>query len=297
MARDQLVYDRVLEERYQSHPTRRGQFVELHKEFGRPVVTLFTSFRYPVMLEDDDADMLEGVLRNLDLSDGLVLCISSPGGDGLAAERIVNMCRGYSGTGEYWALVPGKAKSAGTMVCFGASKIIMGPTSELGPIDPQFQEGPQLFSVFNVVQSYEDLFKRAVKEQGNLQPYLQQLANYDEREIAEMRAQLALSEDIAARVLADGMMKGRTQKTILNKIKTFLTPERTKTHGRPIYRDEAAACGLNVEMADPDAQHWACVYDLYIRTSNFVQTEASKCIESGEHSYSTGVPLAPSQGG
>ncbi|MFL5781245.1 MAG: SDH family Clp fold serine proteinase [Thermoleophilaceae bacterium] len=291
MARAPLVYDRVLEERYQSHPTRRDLFVKLGNEFGRPVVTLFTSFRYPVMLEDDDADMLEGVLRNLDLSDGLVLCISSPGGDGLAAERIVNMCRGYSGTGEYWALVPGKAKSAGTMVCFGASKIIMGPTSELGPIDPQFQEGAQRFSVFNVVQSYKDLFERAVKEQGNLQPYLQQLANYDEREIAEMRSQLALSQDIAARVLASGMMKGKAQKTILNKIKTFLTPERTKTHGRPIYREEADDCGLNVEMADPDAQHWACVYDLYIRSNNFVQTEVSKCIESREHSYSVGAPI------
>lgn len=286
MARAPLVYDRVLNERYQAHATRREQFVELRESFGRPVVTLFTSFHYPVMMTDDDADMLEGVLRNLDLSDGLVLCISSPGGDGLAAERIVNMCRGYSGTGEYWALVPGKAKSAGTMVCFGASKIIMGPTSELGPIDPQVQEGQQVFSVFNVVESYEDLFKRAVKERGNLQPYLQQLENYDAREIAEMRSQLALSEDIAARLLKSGMMQKTSQAQILKKIKTFLTPERTKTHGRPIYRDEAASCGLNIDMADPDAQHWACVYDLYIRTNNFVQTDQAKCIESEEHSYS-----------
>ncbi len=290
MARAPLVYEQVLNETHQSHATRRGLFTLLGEHFGRPVVTVFTSFRYPVTLEDDDADMLEGVLRSLDLSSGLALCISSPGGDGLAAERIVNMCRNYSGTGEYWAIVPGKAKSAGTMVCFGASKIIMGPTSELGPVDPQLIEGESFFSVYNVISSFEDLFKRAVNEKGNLQPYLQQLGNYDAREIAEMRAQQALSEDISARVLASGMMSGTDEKAILKKIKTFLTPERTKAHGRPIYPDEAEECGLAIDKTDPRASHWECVYDLYIRTNNFVQTAASKSIESEHHSYSVAAP-------
>jgi ClpP class serine protease len=98
------------------------------------------------------------------------------------------------------------------MICFGASKIIMGATSELGPIDPQLtipESGViKRFSVYNVVESYRDLFSRAVNEKGNLQPYLQQLANYDEREIKELKAALSLSEDIAIRTLASGMMKG-----------------------------------------------------------------------------------------
>jgi ClpP class serine protease len=150
--------------------------------------------------------MLEGVLQSLDLASGLVLCINSPGGDGLAAERIVNMCRAYSGTNDYWALVPGKAKSAGTLVCFGASKIIMGPTSELGPVDPQYRDGRNVFSAYNVIRSYESLFRRAVKASGNLQPYLQQLQNYDEREIEELRSAMALSQDISERVLGSGML-------------------------------------------------------------------------------------------
>jgi hypothetical protein len=287
-----LVYDRILEEENQGHSTRRPLFRDLGEQFGRPVVSFFTSFRFPVMIQDDDADMLEGVLRSLDLSEGLILCISSPGGDGLAAERIVNMCREYSGTGEYWVIVPGKAKSAGTMICFGASKIFMGPTSELGPIDPQLQEGTQVFSAFNIVASYRELFEKAVKEEGNLEPYLQQLQHYDEREIAELQSQLELSEDIAARVLASGMMKGTAKKTILKNIKMFLTPEQTKTHGRPIYRDEAKNCGLNIDAAEADSDSWSNVYDLYIRTNNLVQTNASKCIESATHSYSTGLAAA-----
>ena len=52
----------------------------------------------------------------MDLSKGLALIISSPGGDGLAAERIINVCRHYSETKEYWAVVPNKAKSTARMV-------------------------------------------------------------------------------------------------------------------------------------------------------------------------------------
>src|ERR1041385_1829972 len=170
----------VMEETQQTLATREDLYVEIEKLLGRPVVSYFTSFRYPVMIEDADADMLEGVLQNIDLTNGLALVISSPGGIGLAAERIINICRTYSGTGEFWAIVPGKAKSAATMICFGASKIYMGPSSELGPVDPQWtvrdEKGVlKRYSLFNVVESYDELFKKAVRAKGNLHPYLQQL--------------------------------------------------------------------------------------------------------------------------
>ncbi len=218
---ERLIHKRVLNEQGQMHETRKVLFVSLEKELKRPVITFFTSFVHPVMIEDADADMLEGVLRKTDLSKGLALIISSPGGDGLTSERIINICRSYSGTKEYWVIVPGKAKSAATMICLGASKIIMGSSSELGPIDPQIaiteDNKVKRFSVYNIVESYNELFSKAVKEKGNLQPYLQQLSNYDEREIKEMKSAMALSEDIA--IYKDiiirhdaGIERGRNQK-------------------------------------------------------------------------------------
>lgn len=284
-----VIFQQVMIEQNQGHETRRRIFVELEKELKRPVVSFFTSFSFPVMIENTDSDMLEGVLQKMDLSQGLILFISSPGGDGLAAERIINVCRSYSKTGEYWIIVPGKARSAATMICFGASKIIMGATSELGPIDPQLATSKsgvvRRFSVYNVVESYDNLFSRAVKEKGNLQPYLHQLANYDEREIKEFRAALALSEDIAIRTLASGMMKGMSSSVIKKEIEIFLTPKRTKTHGRPIYREEALKCGLRIESRDVKDKFWRLVYELYIRTNNFVSKKAAKCIESENHSF------------
>lgn len=246
MEEDRLVIEHVMEEQYQGHSTRRSLYLQLEREVGMPVISYFTSFKYPVMIEDSDADMLEGVLQKCDLSKGFVLLLSSPGGSGLAAERVINVCRSYSGTGHYVALVPGEAKSAATMICLGASKIIMGKTSELGSIDPQVvveeENKVMWFSIYNVVRSYEELFEKAVKEKGNLEPYLQQLANYDAREIAEFRSSLSLSEDIAIKALKTGMLSELSEKGIKKKIKHFLTPEKVKNHGRPIYAQDALNC-------------------------------------------------------
>jgi ClpP class serine protease len=236
------------------------------------------------MLEDTDAEVLEGMLQKLDLSEGFALFLSSYGGYGEAAERIVNVCRNASGTGEFWAIIPGKAKSAATMVCFGSSKIWMGASSELGPIDPQLtvvEDGRRkTFSVWNLVKSYDDLFKRAVREQGNLEPYIQQLQRYDYREIQEYQAAILLAEDIAIRSLKSGMMRRRSEKTIQSQIKIFLTPQRTKSHGRPIYRDEAATCGLNIEQVEINTKIGQLVYELHVRLNTFVSSNAYKCMES-----------------
>lgn len=283
------VIERVQEERMQGPSTRKRLYVQLEKEIGRPVVSFFTSLTRQSMLEDTDADMLEGILQNMDLSKGVALFLSSYGGYGEAAERIINVCRNASGTGEFWAIVPGKAKSAATMVCFGSSKIWMGASSELGPIDPQLtilEDGRRKsFSVWNIVKSYDDLFRRAVREQGNLEPYIQQLQKYDYREIQEFQSAILLSEDIAVRSLKSGMMRRRAEKAIKSQIKIFLTPQRTKSHGRPIYRDEAKKCGLSIEPMEISTTIGQLVYELHLRLNTVVSTTANKCIESREASF------------
>jgi ClpP class serine protease len=265
------VYQHVMTEQNQGHETRYKLYLDLEKELNMPIVSFCTSFLFPVMIED--ADMIEGLLQKIDLSNGLALLVNSPGGIGIAAERILNICKSYSGTGEFVAIVPGKAKSAATMVCMGASKIYMSKTSELGPIDPQItiqkDDKKMNIAVCNLVQSYKDLFEQAVKAKGNLQPFLQQLANYDAREIKEYEAAIELSEDVAVRALQNGMMKGTTKEEIRKKIKIFLTPEETKSHGRSIFYEEAKKCGLKIELMDLKSQIWKLSYELFVRTYNY----------------------------
>ena len=288
---DKLVVQQIAEERRQGAGTRKELYSKLEQELGLPVVSFFTSFRYAVMIEDNDSDMIEGILQKCPLDNGFALLISSPGGNGLTAERIINVCRSYSGTRNYVVIVPRKAKSAATMICFGASKIIMGNSSELGAIDPQQviveeDKRQKWFSVYNIVSSYRRLFDEAVKTKGNLQPYLQQLANYDEREIAECETVLELSEDIAIKTLKSGMMAGKSYKQIKKKIEIFLTPKETKVHGRPIYAKEAERHGLKIEIADVRSTMWMLVYELYVRLNGVVSNEnIGKCIECKDYSF------------
>lgn len=278
------VQQRVNDEVMQGHSTRCRLIEKVEALLDRPVLAYFTSFIRPVMIDDEDAAMLEDVLRTMDLTKGLALVINSPGGSGLAAERIIHLCRQYSGTSEYFAVVPNKAKSAATMVCLGASKIFMGISSELGPIDPQItvREGDssKIFSVCNLVDSYKKLFDRAIKTKGNLEPFLQQLNHYDERAIKEMERAISLSEDIAIKSLKSGMLSSETEPAIRKKIKDFLTPEGKKDHGRPIYHLECSKAGLDVEYVKPEDELWGALYELHVRGNRCVSMGCTKLIET-----------------
>jgi len=291
------VYQSVLDERFQTPASRRGLFKKVSSAFsGRCVVTFFTSFQYPVQIDDNDCDMLLSVLQQTpDLSKGLVLMISSPGGDTLAAERMVNICRAYSGTGDYWALVPGRAKSAATIICMGASKIIMAAPSELGPVDPQIirEENGETkwFSAFSLVNGYKTLFNEAVSSSGNVEPYVQQLAHYDIRDINTWQGFIDVSRDIAIKILASGMMSGCSKPDIEQKIKVFLDPSAgTQIHGRAIYATEAKACDLNVEELSVKSPLWDPIYELYYRTDMYVSTRAAKVVESQSEAFYTPAP-------
>ena len=238
--------------------------------------------------------MLQSVLQQEDLSNGLAVMLSSPGGDGLAAERMVRVCRSYSGTKDFWAIVPGKAKSAGTLVCMGASKILMAPPSELGPVDPQIIriEGGNRssYSADSLVSGYKKLFESAVNTKGHLEPYIQQLRHYDVRDINKYQSYIKLSENMAVKVLSSGMMKGKSTTEIKKKIKMFLEPEAgTHAHGRPIYHPEADSCGLQIQEIDIKSDMWKDIYELYVRTNRFVSSPiAAKAAESGRSAFYQG---------
>jgi len=280
------VLEHILTEVEQRHSTRKELLKKIQDKLGRTVVSFFTSFDFPVMIEDNDADMLEQVLQATEIKNGLAMIISSAGGLGLTAERIITICRKYSDTGEYWAIVPSKAKSAATLICFGASKIIMSDTSELGPVDPQItlkdESGNFIrYSLYNIVKSYEELFEQTVNlKVGRLEPFLQQLDRYFYKDIVEYKAAIALSEDISLKAIKSGMMSNKSEKTIKNKIKIFLSPKETKTHGRPIYAEEAQKCGLNIEKKGVREEIWSMIHELYVRNNFFVSHRVAKSIET-----------------
>ncbi|MBW6410718.1 SDH family Clp fold serine proteinase [Clostridium weizhouense] len=73
-------------------------------------------------------------LKNIDKNDKIDLILYTKGGDVLTALRLVELI--YEFTDNFSVIVPYKAYSSGTLICLGASEIVMGKMSELSPVDP-----------------------------------------------------------------------------------------------------------------------------------------------------------------
>ena len=285
------VFARLQIEANQLPPIRTDLYKRLEKELGgnKRVVSFFTSFRFPVIIDDSDADMLEETLSGTDLNKDLVLLLNSPGGDALAAERIVNICRTFSKNG-FSVIVPKMAKSAATMVCLGADKIIMSKTSELGPIDPQiviYENGEPTRSqaAHEILESYNDLMNKASAAKGRIEPYLQQLARFDARDIRRIKSAQDLSEKLAVSLLKSGTLKHLTIVEIKKKIKPLIDPKSTGDHGRPLFCYDVKKCGLNIEEVDNGSAMWRIVWELYVRINHVTLTSTPKVIESLDKSY------------
>jgi ClpP class serine protease len=87
----------------------------------------------------------------------ILLIINNSGGRIEPAYLISKACKENSPN--FIAVVPRRAKSAATLITFGANEIHMGSMSELGPIDPQFGGLPAL----GLTSSLESLAKVVTK--------------------------------------------------------------------------------------------------------------------------------------
>ena len=293
------VYQSILRESGQGFELRQPLYrrLQAHRN-GRAIVALFISFMGDGQLEQIDADMLEEVLINTNCKKGISLMLNAPGGDGLAAERIIKICRSYS-ENDFEAIVPSRSKSAATIVCLGSDRILMGPTSELGPVDPQvfydfgYGGAPHLLPADTIVDSYERLFEKATVPEPvgvRIEPYLQQLLRFDDVYVQNLRNMQSLSDDIELRNAKLSMLKGKKDGEIKKLLKPFTDPSESKDHGRGIFREEARKCGLNIEPIDRHDELWSTIRALYTRC-DFVVSKSegpSKLIETTEDKYYAG---------
>ena len=273
----------VQKEADQAPDRRRGLINQLEESLGARVITFFGSFISPFgQIADADAEIVESILAvEHDTPGKIVLILSSAGGQALAAERIVNVCRAYSNN-QFEVVVPHAAKSAATMICFGATKIHMSRTAELGPVDPQVRLGENHWiSAEEYIRSYDGLMTAASSGKfARIEPHLQQLARYDARQVEQFRSATKLSEEISVRLLKASMMKGKADDTIKKNIGLFLSQEQTRAHGRMIGVDEAKACGLNINLIDLHSPLWETLWELYTRSSWVVNNRCAKIVES-----------------
>ena len=289
-------WSRVSDEIRQGWGLRKSLIKKLQDHLQGLVILYFTAFSdEDIIISDQDAEMIENMLSvEHEKGSKIFLIINSAGGFPLAAERIVNICRAYSG-GKFEVVVPHMAKSAATLICFGANCIHMSPTAELGPVDPQVQyiddlDVKQWISAEEYIKSYEQLMNRAVSSKtGRVEALVQQLLRYDARYIERLRSAQALSVKISLRLLKTVMLSKFTESTIKKKISDFLVHRRTAAHGRMITIEEAKKCGLNIKEIELRSDLWNLLWELFIRADCAVSMpQPRKIIESANSSLSAG---------
>jgi Serine dehydrogenase proteinase len=99
--------------------------------------------------------VFEELIFDADPSEDLHLLLDTPGGDGETAVRLVRSAQARCR--ELTVIVPNAAKSAGTLLVMGAHHIVLGPTSDLGPVDPQLQDlrGAGLYAAKDLIAAVE----------------------------------------------------------------------------------------------------------------------------------------------
>jgi len=240
-------------------------------------------------LDSADIPVLGNLLLGIGDVDTLLLLLHSPGGDGTVVEKFVSLCRAQCK--RFRVIIPNEAKSAATLIALGADEIVMGPTSEIGPIDaqvPVLSSGLiSYLSAQSFIDTRDELVKKhaeQVKKGEDTSATMQMLASLDLPFITECERLMAFGRDVAKKFLLAHMFKGiADKKTAADKVvKTLSSVERFKVHGRLIDgRTARTELRLKVKLCGKSDQFWRKVWEYYTRAEVAIgRSAASKWLET-----------------
>ncbi|MCU8694050.1 SDH family Clp fold serine proteinase [Mycobacteroides abscessus] len=207
---------------------------------------------------------LEEVLFDCPGDKPMHVLLSSPGGDGETAIRIVRALR--CRCTELTILVPDMAKSAATILCLGADRILMGPGGDLGPVDPQFQIGGRsLASAKEIVAAVDEAEARVTKSPDAYPLFSSLLADVNMLMVEQARSALARSEALVLEALLSNNRRDvERAKELATALKAPLIDD-PDSHSAVISADAAAQFGLPAEKFDLQSREWEIIWQLWAR--------------------------------
>lgn len=233
---------------------------------GRKLLVYFANpFSSHAFIDAMDIAPFGDLLHRISQDSEIDLLLQSPGGDIDKAEKIVYMCR--SRCTSFRVIVPESAKSAATMIALAADEIVMGYTSELGPIDPQIITLVEGKLVQRPAKSFldglEQIKKEVEKNQGQLSPvYFPLLTHLDPSLIDYCVKAIERTKAFAKKWLMKGMCKGDVESA--SRIAEELTDnQKYLSHGSVIDWQEAIRIGLKITYLPPEEELWEILWRLY----------------------------------
>lgn len=265
----------------------------------------------PISIAFADLLPVNDQLANLS-GTALDVILETPGGSGEVAEDIVRILRGkYS---ELGIIVPGCAKSAGTIMAMAADEILMEPASALGPIDAQIMRQGKVFSADALLEGMEKI-KAEVNSTGRLnQAYIPILQGISPGELQAAQNSLDFAKRLVREWLAK--YKFRTWTTHSSNGQPVTEEERTQraeeiarklcnhghwlTHGRSIKIDDFEAMRLRITDYSANAELADAIRRYYTLLQMTFATNIYKVFETPDSQIyrflAQQVPPPPAQG-
>ncbi len=162
-----------------------------------------------------------------------------------ATEALISVVQNLSN--DFRVIVAREAKSNGTLICLAARSIVMGVSSELGPIEPMVNGIPCTI-LADPQMAAQNFVLHKVGTFG-----LQQ------------------SKTIAEALLSKGMMAGKRPEEIKDVVQKLSSRDTYASHGSVIDHREATALGLKVDYLPPGDPVWDrlwllhCMYEVDCR--------------------------------
>lgn len=211
---------------------------------------------------DASITYFEELIYDADPAKDLHLLLSSPGGDGEVAVRLVRSAQARCR--ELIVIVPDQAKSAATILALGAHRILMGPTSDLGPVDPQFLVGRgNLVAAKDIIASVEQA-SQAIADNPDVYPlYAALLSDVSGLMVQQARSALGRTEDLVEEALRSQPQRDEAEVQHLKEQLRQPLIDAPKHHGAIFSARDAREAGLPVVELDPASNQWQVLWRLW----------------------------------
>ncbi|KMM46522.1 hypothetical protein CWIS_04955 [Cellulomonas sp. A375-1] len=190
------------------------------------------------------------------------LLLSSPGGDGEVAVRLVRAMQARCS--RLTIVVPDMAKSAGTIMCLGADELLMGPASDLGPVDPQFPVNGRLVGARDIEQAVASAEARVAASPDAFPLYAGLLADVNMLMVEQARSAKARSYDLIREALACARRSPEECDSLAEALRGPLVDDAVY-HGASFGPERAKELGLPVRDAELDGEAWRLLWLLWTR--------------------------------
>ncbi len=206
----------------------------------------------------------EELIYDADPAQDLHMLVASPGGDGETAVRLVRAAQARCR--QLTVIVPDHAKSAATLLALGAHSILMGPTSDLGPVDPQFQmKDGSLASAKDIIAAVEAA-EVAVQQRPDTYPlHAAMLSDMTELMVQQARSALERTGDLMIEALRSNPDRSDDEVNSLREALEKPLITLPKSHAAIFSGRDAAAAGLPVVEADPGGEQWQAIWRLWTK--------------------------------